>query len=87
MKDNHGEDRLCLEREELAFWERQRRCGDDCDLKMARDLPDDTPQFILRLQKESEERAAAFSFAGSKGMAWMQGAAMGSCSLQPLRWV
>ena len=68
MKYNYGEDRLCLEREELAFWERQRRCGDDCDLKMARDLPDDTPQFILRLQREFEERATAFSFAGSGGM-------------------
>jgi len=61
-------DRLCLEREELAFWERQRRCGGDCDLKMARDLPDDTPQFILHLQREFEDRAAAFSFAGSRGM-------------------
>lgn len=68
LKKAPNRELLCLEKEELAFWERQKRSGEDCDLKMARDLPDDTPEFILRLQQEFEENAAAFCFAGSRGM-------------------
>ena len=83
-KERPGEDRLCSEREELAFWEQQRRSGSDCDLKMARDLPDDTPEFILQLQRDFEERAASFCFAGSKGMVLDAGCGNGNLLLKAL---
>lgn len=76
---------LSQEKEELAFWERQKRSGKDCDLKMARDLPDDTPEFILRLQNEFEEKAAAFCFAGSRGMVLDAGCGNGELFIKALK--
>jgi len=84
MRQSPDEDRRCSEKEELAFWEEQRRSGSDCDLKMARDLPDDAPEFILQLQREFEERAAAFCFAGSKGMVLDAGCGNGNLLLKAL---
>jgi len=71
-------------REGLAFWERQWRSGSVCDLKRARHLPNDTPEFILQLQREFEERAEAFCFAGSKGMVLDAGCGKGNLLLKSL---
>ena len=56
------------ERAELDFWEGQKRCGEEEDLKLARDLPDDTPDFILKMMVDFEEEAARFCFSGHR--AW-----------------
>ena len=49
-----------LDPEELEFWEKQKRFGEEIDLKLARDLPDDTPDFILKMMVDFEEEAARF---------------------------
>lgn len=75
---------LCQDKEEQAFWEHQKREGDDCDLKIARDLPDDTPEFILSLQREFEEKAASFCFSGSKGVVLDAGCGNGNLLIRAL---
>ncbi len=57
-----------LQKEEQEFWECLEKCGDDLELKYARDLPDDTPDFILRMLSEFERDVAAFCFDGTKGL-------------------
>lgn len=84
MKKAPRKELLSLEKEELAIWERQKRSGEDCDLKMARDLPDDAPEFILRLQKEFEEKAATFCFAGARGMVLDAGCGNGEFFIKAL---
>ncbi len=84
MKGKMPKESLCLDREELAFWEQQKREGDDCDLKIARDLPDDTPEFILSLQREFEEKAASFCFSGSKGVVLDAGCGNGNLLIRAL---
>ncbi len=54
-------------KQELQFWESQQRNGDEADLKMARDLPDDTPQFILAALAQFERDAVDFCFGDAKG--------------------
>ncbi|NTV77368.1 MAG: hypothetical protein HGA68_05130, partial [Methanothrix sp.] len=44
-----------MDLEELDFWEAQTRCGEAVDLKLARDLPDDTPDYILKMMEDFEE--------------------------------
>ena len=73
-----------LQREELDFWECQTRCGDDADLKMARDLPDDAPDFILKMMAEFEEEAARFCFSGACGVVLDAGCGNGNLLLRAL---
>ncbi|HNX39344.1 MAG TPA: class I SAM-dependent methyltransferase [Methanothrix sp.] len=73
-----------LQREELDFWECQSRCGDDADLKMARDLPEDTPDFILKMMAEFEEEAARFCFSGASGVVLDAGCGNGNLLLRAL---
>lgn len=70
--------------EELAFWERQKRSGDDADLKMARDLPDDTPGFILSLLSDFEREVAKFCFSGADGRVLDAGCGNGNLLLRAL---
>jgi SAM-dependent methyltransferase len=56
-----------LQKEEQEFWECLEKNGEEVELKYARDLPDDTPKFILRMLSEFERDVAAFCFDGSKG--------------------
>ena len=74
-----------LAKEELDFWECQKRCGVDSDLKIARDLPDDTPDFILRLLGEFENEAAKFCFSGAKGRVLDAGCGNGNLTLRALK--
>ena len=74
-----------LQKEELAFWEVQKRCGDEVDLKMARDLPDDTPDFILKVMGEFEEEAAGFCFSGAEGRILDAGCGNGNLLLRALK--
>lgn len=79
-----GERRECLQKEELDFWERQTRCGDEVDLKLARDLPDDTPEFILRMLSDFEKGAASFCFEGAEGRVLDAGCGNGNLLLRAL---
>jgi ubiquinone/menaquinone biosynthesis C-methylase UbiE len=54
-------------KQEMKFWENLLKSGEDIDLRYARDLPDDTPQFILKMLGRFEREVAEFSFEGCKG--------------------
>jgi len=56
-----------LQKKELNFWEDLRKSGEETDLKYARDLPDDTPKFILRMLSEFERDVAEFCFGDADG--------------------
>lgn len=84
MLGRTGEVRECLQKDELEFWERQTRCGDEVDLKLARDLPDDTPEFILRLLSDFEKEAAKFCFAGAGGRVLDAGCGNGNLLIHAL---
>jgi SAM-dependent methyltransferase len=73
-----------LQKEELAFWESQKKSGDEVELKLARDLPDDTPDFILHMLSEFEREAAEFCFAGAKGRVLDAGCGNGNLLLKAL---
>jgi ubiquinone/menaquinone biosynthesis C-methylase UbiE len=75
----------CLEKEELDFWEGQKRCGDEMDLKLARDLPDDTPDFILKTIGDFEEEAARFCFSGAHGRVLDAGCGNGNLLVRALK--
>jgi ubiquinone/menaquinone biosynthesis C-methylase UbiE len=74
-----------LDQEELEFWESQKRCGDEIDLKLARDLPDDTPDFILRMMGDFEEEAAKFCFSGAHGRVLDAGCGNGNLLIRALK--
>ena len=73
------------EKEELDFWEGQKRCGDEMDLKLARDLPDDTPDFILKMMGDFEDEAARFCFSGAQGRVLDAGCGNGNLLLRALK--
>ncbi|MCX6673085.1 MAG: class I SAM-dependent methyltransferase [Methanothrix sp.] len=73
-----------LQKEELDFWEGQKRCGDEMDLKLARDLPDDTPDFILKMMGDFEDEAARFCFSGAHGRVLDAGCGNGNLLLRAL---
>ncbi len=56
-----------LQKDEHMFWERLEKNGVEVELKYARDLPDDTPEFILRMLAEFERDVAEFCFSGAEG--------------------
>ena len=74
-----------LQKEELEFWEDQKRCGEEIDLKLARDLPDDTPDFILKMMGDFEEMASRFCFSGAKGRVLDAGCGNGNLLLRALK--
>lgn len=67
MKRPCGEWSKNLQKDEQEFWECLKKEGDEVELKYARDLPDDTPDFILRMLAEFEDEVADFCFADAKG--------------------
>jgi SAM-dependent methyltransferase len=74
-----------LQKEELEFWEDQKRCGEEIDLKLARDLPDDTPDFILKMMGDFEEVASRFCFSGAHGRVLDAGCGNGNLLLRALK--
>ena len=75
----------CLQKEELEFWECQKRSGDSTDLKLARDLPDDTPDFILGVLSDFEKGAAEFCFSGAEGRILDAGCGNGNLLMRALK--
>lgn len=67
------------------FWERQNKSGDEVDLKLARDLPDDTPEFVLRMLIDFEKDAAKFCFSGAKGRILDAGCGNGNLAQRAMR--
>ena len=74
-----------MDREELDFWEAQTRCGEAVDLKLARDLPDDTPDYILKMMEDFEEEVSKFCFSGARGRVLDAGCGNGNLLLRTLR--
>lgn len=73
-----------LQRKELEFWEGLRKGGEEVDLKLARDLPDDAPQFILRMLTDFERDAARFCFGGAEGLVLDAGCGNGNLLLEAI---
>ncbi len=73
-----------LLKEELEFWNNQQKSGDKAELKLARDLPDDTPEFILQTISGFEKDAADFCFAEAKGRVLDAGCGNGNLLLRAL---
>ena len=55
------------------------------NLKLARDLPDDTPDYILQIMEDFEEEASRFCFSGEKGSILDAGCGNGNLLLRALR--
>jgi len=72
------------QREEQEFWECLEKNGDDVELKYARDLPDDTPEYILRMISEFEMDVADFCFNGAKGLVLDAGCGNGNLLFRSL---
>lgn len=72
------------QRKELDFWERQKKSGEEVELKLARDLPDDAPRFILKMLTEFERNAAEFCFGGADGFVLDAGCGNGNLLLRAL---
>ncbi len=81
----HSLEESRLQKEEMEFWERQKRCGEESDLKMARDLPDDTPDLIMRMVDDFEKEAAKFSFSGARGRVLDAGCGNGNLTIRALK--
>lgn len=73
-----------LQKQELNFWEDLRKNGDEIDLRYARDLPDDTPKFILKLLARFEEDVAKFAFDRCSGLVLDAGCGNGNMLLRAI---
>lgn len=74
-----------LQKMELDFWEKLRKSGEDADLKYARDLPDDTPKFILKMLSEFENDVAEFCLGDAIGSVLDAGCGNGNILMRSLR--
>ena len=72
---------------ERYFWEQLQKEGAEIDIRYARDLPDDTPDFIIDLLAEFEERVAEFCFAGASGRVLDAGCGNGNLIMRALKFL
>jgi ubiquinone/menaquinone biosynthesis C-methylase UbiE len=75
---------ISLQKEEQAFWELLEKNGDDVELKYARDLPDDTPKFILHMLAKFERDVAAFCFSDAGGLVLDAGCGNGNLLMRAI---
>jgi SAM-dependent methyltransferase len=73
-----------LQKQELDFWENLKKSGEEIDLRYARDLPDNTPRFILRMLAQFERDVAEFSFEGCSGLVLDAGCGNGNILVRAL---
>lgn len=73
-----------LQKEEQVFWERLEKNGVDVELKYARDLPDDTPEFILHTLANFERDVAEFCFSGAEGLVLDAGCGNGNLLMRAM---
>ncbi|HWQ20762.1 MAG TPA: class I SAM-dependent methyltransferase [Methanotrichaceae archaeon] len=71
-------------KEEYEFWQNLHKEGDGLDLRYARDLPDDTPEFILDLLARFEEDVTGFCFSGAGGRVLDAGCGNGNLLMRAL---
>lgn len=69
---------------EKKYWEEQALSSDDA-LKIVRTLPEDTPEFILKLMTEFEIDVARFCFEGFSGLVLDAGCGTGEILIHALR--
>ena len=74
-----------LQKQELQFWEHLSKDGDGIDLRYARDLPDETPEFILKMLSQFEDQVTEFSFQGCSGLVLDAGCGNGNILLRAVR--
>ncbi|HSD57546.1 MAG TPA: methyltransferase domain-containing protein [Methanotrichaceae archaeon] len=84
MKGSCDEETMRLQKEEQVFWERLEKNGVEVELKYARDLPDDTPKFILQMLAEFEGDVAEFCFSGAEGLVLDAGCGNGNLLMRAL---
>lgn len=73
-----------LQKQELEFWENLLKSGEEIDLRYARDLPDDTPSFILGILAQFERMVAEFSFGGCSGLVLDAGCGNGNILMRAM---
>ena len=73
-----------LQKQELEFWENLKKSGEEIDLRYARDLPDDTPKFILGMLAQFERDVAEFSFEGCSGLVLDAGCGNGNILIRAI---
>lgn len=73
-----------LQRMEHEFWENLRKDGGEVDLKYARDLPDDTPDFIIGMLSKFEQEVAEFCFGEASGAVLDAGCGNGNLLMRSL---
>ena len=74
-----------LYKDEHSFWEDLRKGGDEVELKYARDLPDDTPDFILKTLISFEDDVTRFCFDGARGRVLDAGCGNGNLLIRSRR--
>lgn len=72
-------------REEHLFWETLKKEGEELELRYARDLPDDTPRFILGHIAEFEKDVARYCFSGTRGRILDAGCGNGNLLMHALK--
>ncbi|MFB3764568.1 MAG: class I SAM-dependent methyltransferase [Methanotrichaceae archaeon] len=73
-----------LQKAELDFWEKLKKNGEETDLKYARDLPDNTPKFILEMLSEFENEVAEFCLGDASGSVLDAGCGNGNILMKSL---
>jgi len=76
-----------LQKAERYFWESLQKEGDELDIRYARDLPDDTPEFIIDLLAKFEEMVAEFCFEGASGKILDAGCGNGNLFIRALKFL
>ncbi len=84
MKGSCDKGTISLQKDEQVFWERLEKNGVEVELKYARDLPDDTPKFILRMLAEFESDVAEFCFSDAKGLVLDAGCGNGNLLMRAM---
>ena len=72
-------------KDERRFWEDLRKGGDEVELKYARDLPDDTPEFILKTLISFEDDVTRFCFDEASGRVLDAGCGNGNLLMRSRR--
>lgn len=69
---------------EMEFWEKLEKNGDNLDLRYARDIPDDAPQYIISHIEEFERDVAKFCYNGANGLILDAGCGCGNLMVDAL---
>ena len=68
MSESKSKNGVSTDRSQKEKWEHLTRTGNNQELKYGRDLPDDTPEQILKYYDEFEDHVTELSFEGVSGL-------------------